>query len=207
MELAEPLPDNFKSEEEHEAIVGTQLPEHLSRFYLISDEARCTLSGVLNGAQMFSCTRQEALEQQIEISGAILDNVKSLVSGFSERDFVRIERTIIEFIVNAAKYGKHTEDEEGSVTVSYGSTGDEYIISIANDGTGYDPRNVPDCTTDFESTHGRGHALANSALERCEAVGDFVMMPHAEDEAEIRTRQVIFRFPLEKQAAEQERVA
>jgi serine/threonine-protein kinase RsbW len=79
---------------------------------------------------------------------------------FGEHDLFAIKLAVEEALVNAIKHGNQM-DPRKKVHVSYRILPDHFEIHITDEGTGFDPRDVPDPTTpeNLERPCGRGLML------------------------------------------------
>lgn len=89
--------------------------------------------------------------------------------GFDEGDMFAIKLALEEAFVNAVKHGNQ-DDATKHVSVSYEVTDDELRVTIADEGTGFDPGGVPDPTDDanLERPCGRGLMLIRAYMDEVE---------------------------------------
>jgi serine/threonine-protein kinase RsbW len=81
-------------------------------------------------------------------------------SSYSEHDIFSIKLALEEALVNAIKHGNQM-DPDKHVTVSYQVTSDRFDIRITDEGSGFNPEDVPDPTApeNLERPCGRGLLL------------------------------------------------
>jgi serine/threonine-protein kinase RsbW len=82
------------------------------------------------------------------------------VNQFSEKEIFGIKLALDEAIVNAIKHGNHF-DRNKKVHISFHVQPTRFDIQIADEGTGFDPQDVPDPTAfeNLERPCGRGLML------------------------------------------------
>jgi serine/threonine-protein kinase RsbW len=97
----------------------------------------------------------------------ILDQLKA--HHWSEHDVFSIHLSLEEAIVNAIKHGNRF-DPQKEVTVKCRVSSEVFWIEISDQGTGFNPANVPDCTDDenMDVPSGRGIMLMRSFMSRVE---------------------------------------
>jgi serine/threonine-protein kinase RsbW len=93
-------------------------------------------------------------------------------SRYGERDMFHIELAIEEALVNAIKHGNQL-DPTKVVRVTYVVTEVAFEIRIEDEGTGFDPREVPDPTLpeNMGQVCGRGIHLIKNFMTSVEYVG------------------------------------
>ena len=81
-------------------------------------------------------------------------------SSYSEHDIFSIKLALEEALVNAIKHGNQM-DPDKRVVVSYQVTSDRFDIRITDEGSGFNPEDVPDPTApeNLERPCGRGLLL------------------------------------------------
>jgi serine/threonine-protein kinase RsbW len=96
----------------------------------------------------------EARRVQEEIEAALK------AQQFSEHDIFSIRLAVEEALVNAIKHGNRC-DRSKKVQISYRVQADHFEVSIADEGQGFDPSDVPDPTAEenLERPCGRGLML------------------------------------------------
>jgi serine/threonine-protein kinase RsbW len=89
--------------------------------------------------------------------------------GWSSRDLFGIRLALEEAIVNAIKHGNRL-DISKEVHVICRSTDEKIWIEVTDQGSGFDPEAVPDCTDDehIEAPNGRGIMLMRNFMSRVE---------------------------------------
>jgi serine/threonine-protein kinase RsbW len=104
--------------------------------------------------------------------------------GWSPSDIFAIHLAVEEAIVNAIVHGNRL-DPAKKVRVSCAVAGDRVCVQITDEGEGFDPAQVPDCTLDerLEVPSGRGVMLMKSFMTRIEynAKGNSVLLEKRHD--------------------------
>lgn len=88
---------------------------------------------------------------------------------WSEHDVYSVRLALDEAIVNAIKHGNR-HDENKQVRIACRLSGRGLWVEIADEGCGFNPDNVPDCTCDenLEVPSGRGLMLMRCFMSRVE---------------------------------------
>jgi serine/threonine-protein kinase RsbW len=89
--------------------------------------------------------------------------------GWSDQEIFGVHLAVEEAVVNAIKHGNRL-DENKQVHVCCRLLPDRLWIEIADEGPGFDPQCVPDCTAaeNLETPNGRGIMLMRSFMSRVE---------------------------------------
>ncbi len=89
--------------------------------------------------------------------------------GWSPRDIFGLRLALEEAVVNAIKHG-NCLDASKKVRVVCRSTPDKIWIEVSDEGSGFDPEAVPDCTDDehLDVPNGRGIMLMRNFMNRVE---------------------------------------
>jgi serine/threonine-protein kinase RsbW len=98
----------------------------------------------------------------------INDLLRELSSaGWSDQEIFGVHLAVEEAVVNAIKHGNQL-DENKQVSVSCRLLRDRLWIEIIDEGIGFDPQCVPDCTADENlcAPNGRGIMLMRSFMSR-----------------------------------------
>ncbi len=97
----------------------------------------------------------------------ILDELQAL--GWEGRDFFGVEMALEESLSNAIRHG-NCMDESKSVLVECKVSPDRFWLRVTDQGTGFKPQSVPDCTADenLDCPGGRGLALIKAYMTRVE---------------------------------------
>lgn len=84
---------------------------------------------------------------------------------FADHDLFAIKLALEEALVNAVKHGNKL-DPSKRVTVQYRCTPERLDVSIEDQGAGFKPCEVPDCTAEenLEVNHGRGILLMRAYM-------------------------------------------
>ena len=85
---------------------------------------------------------------------------------YGERVLFGVRLAVEEAVVNAMKHGNKM-DKAKKVVVTYSMDDKECVISVADEGDGFDPASVPDPTIDenLELAHGRGMVLIRAYMD------------------------------------------
>lgn len=85
--------------------------------------------------------------------------------GFDGADQFAIKLALEEALANAIRHG-NSNDPQKSVTVEYSIDPHQACISVQDEGSGFDPTSVPDCTLDenLEKPNGRGVMLMRTYM-------------------------------------------
>ena len=86
--------------------------------------------------------------------------------GYGERYIFATKLALEEAVVNAIKHGNQLDDTK-KVTISFSIDDDRAAVSVADEGEGFDPKDVPDPTLDENliATSGRGLALIRAYMD------------------------------------------
>jgi serine/threonine-protein kinase RsbW len=89
--------------------------------------------------------------------------------GWDGRDFFGIQMALEESLTNAIRHGNRL-DESKEVRVECKLSGEQFWLRVTDEGSGFQPREVPDCTADenLECPGGRGLALIKAYMTRVE---------------------------------------
>lgn len=86
----------------------------------------------------------------------IVENMQRI--GWSEQDIFGVHMALEEAIINAIKHG-NKRDPEKKVRVEVNSTIEYFFLRVTDEGQGFDPDAVPDCTADENLELGSGRGL------------------------------------------------
>jgi serine/threonine-protein kinase RsbW len=148
---------------------------------LVEELAECFFKHLAGAEQMEDLTLiglqlvpREAKEDRIVIPSEPmqLNRVESLILNrmealnYGERTIFGVRLAIEEAVINAIKHGNRM-DKAKKVTITYSVDRDECVVSVADEGPGFDPSAVPDPTTDenLELPHGRGLVLIRAYMD------------------------------------------
>jgi serine/threonine-protein kinase RsbW len=103
----------------------------------------------------------------VPLAEEILDELKRL--GWDGRDFFGVELALAESLTNAIYHGNRL-DESRKVHVECKVSDERFWIRVCDEGEGFKPQLVPDCTTDenLECPGGRGLALIKAFMSHVE---------------------------------------
>ncbi|MEN6385097.1 MAG: ATP-binding protein [Phycisphaerales bacterium] len=89
--------------------------------------------------------------------------------GYSDDDIFAMHLSMEEAIVNAVKHGNRADCDK-NVTIEYDLTPDKIIITITDEGGGFEPANVDDPRSgeNIYKTSGRGVLLIKSYMDSIE---------------------------------------
>ncbi|HEX5472009.1 MAG TPA: ATP-binding protein [Lacipirellulaceae bacterium] len=89
--------------------------------------------------------------------------------GWSGRDYFGVQMALEESLSNAIRHGNRL-DESKRVLVECKLSAEQFWLRVADEGPGFKPHSVPDCTADenLECTGGRGLALIQAYMTRVE---------------------------------------
>jgi serine/threonine-protein kinase RsbW len=89
--------------------------------------------------------------------------------GWNGRDYFGIEMALEESLSNAIRHGNKF-DESKQVDVECKVSPDRFWLKVADEGPGFQPQDVPDCTADenLDCPGGRGLALIKAYMTRVE---------------------------------------
>jgi serine/threonine-protein kinase RsbW len=87
--------------------------------------------------------------------------------GYPEQSLFAIKLSLEEALVNAVKHGNRC-DPAKRITIRYDINPDRAIITVVDQGTGFSPAAVPDCTADenLNRPSGRGIMLMRSYMDQ-----------------------------------------
>ena len=111
------------------------------------------------------------------VENRIVEQLKAL--NYGERALFGVRLAVEEAVINAIKHGNKM-DKTKTVTITYSISDKECVISVADEGDGFNPQGVPDPTADenLELPHGRGLVLMRAYMDEVEynEKGDCVTM-------------------------------
>ncbi len=86
--------------------------------------------------------------------------------GYGERAIFACKLALEEAVINAIKHGNELDDTK-KVTIGFSVDDDRTILSVGDEGPGFDPQHVPDPTLDENliATSGRGIALIRAYMD------------------------------------------
>jgi len=86
--------------------------------------------------------------------------------GFSKEDVFAVHLALQEAFINAVRHGNGM-DSGKAVRVEYSVDGERFVVSVADEGAGFDPESVPDprCGENLYKPNGRGLLLMRSYMD------------------------------------------
>ncbi len=102
--------------------------------------------------------------QGVEVIRAILEHLRR--EAWGEQELFAVHMSLEEAVMNAIKHGNR-HDEQKAVRVSAKCNAEYLYVRIADQGSGFDPRLVPDCTAEenLERECGRGLMLMRCYMD------------------------------------------
>lgn len=99
-----------------------------------------------------------------QIEEEILREAEAL--GYSQECSFAIRLALEEAVVNAHKHGNRS-DPKKSITISYDITPERLIVRVRDEGAGFNPEKLPDCTAPdrISLPNGRGIMLMHAYLD------------------------------------------
>jgi serine/threonine-protein kinase RsbW len=131
-------------------------------------------------------TIEHTIQSELAAGHRVLEELLSRLEGesWSSRDMFGLRLALEEAVVNAIKHGNRL-DKTKQVHVLCKSTKDGVWIKIADQGPGFDPEAVPDCTDPdrLDVPSGRGIMLMRNYMSRVEYndVGNVVVLEKRRD--------------------------
>jgi serine/threonine-protein kinase RsbW len=113
------------------------------------------------------------IREKREVPAVREEIVGCLVSlGYSQRDLFAVRLATEEVLLNAIEHGNKS-DKTKKVAVAYAIDGEKAEITVADEGPGFDPSSVADCTSpdNLCKTRGRGIALMRGFMDVVEFPG------------------------------------
>ncbi len=131
-------------------------------------------------------TLDRTIPSELKAGHQILEELLARLMGedWSSRDIFGIRLALEEAVVNAIKHGNRL-DANKQVHVVCKSTPEKIWIEISDQGSGFDPKGVPDCTDaeHIDVPNGRGIMLMRNFMSRVEynRCGNVVTMEKLRD--------------------------
>jgi len=145
---------------------------------------------LLEKAQRKTITIPSLPREMTHAENAILPVLEN--EGYGERAIFAVKLALEEAVINAIKHGNELDDTK-RVIISFAIDQDRAVISVADEGEGFDPSEVPD-PTDPErllATSGRGLALIRAYMDEVrfnDKGNEITMIKHAPWAAAKRSR-------------------
>ncbi len=143
-----------------------ELVDHLGK--LVSEpEDDVAMMGVellLEKAQRKTINIPSLPRELAHAENAILPVLENM--GYGERAIFGVKLALEEAAINAIKHGNELDDTK-KVTIGFAIDENKAVISVADEGEGFDPKDVPDPTADefLMATSGRGIALIRAYMD------------------------------------------
>ena len=116
-------------------------------------------------------TIERTIPSELDAGHRVLEELLSQlrIENWSARDIFGIRLALEEAVVNAIKHGNRL-DASKQVYVLCQSTPEKICIKITDQGPGFDPEAVPDCTDSehIDAPNGRGIMLMRNFMNRVE---------------------------------------
>jgi serine/threonine-protein kinase RsbW len=131
-------------------------------------------------------TIEHTIQSELDAGHRVLEELLTRLEGeaWSSRDMFGLRLALEEAVVNAIKHGNRL-DKTKQVHVLCKSTREGVWIKVADQGPGFDPEAVPDCTDPdhIDAPNGRGIMLMRNYMSRVEYndVGNVVVMEKRRD--------------------------
>lgn len=112
-----------------------------------------------------SVTVNNTISAVAEVCCRILDLAKN--NGFTREDIFAIHLAIEEAFINAVKHGNNA-DASRHVTIDYAIAPDRLEVSVSDEGSGFDYKNLPDPRhkQNLQKPSGRGVLLMRSYMDK-----------------------------------------
>jgi serine/threonine-protein kinase RsbW len=143
-----------------------ELVDHLGK--LVSEpEDDVAMMGVellLQKAQRKTINIPSLPRELAHAENAILPVLENM--GYGERAIFAVKLALEEAAINAIKHGNELDDTK-KVTIGFAIDENNAVISVLDEGEGFDPKDVPDPTSDefLMATSGRGLALIHAYMD------------------------------------------
>lgn len=89
--------------------------------------------------------------------------------GWADRDLFAVEMALVESLINAMRHGNRL-DAKKKVVVECKASPERFWMKVQDEGPGFTPEKVPDCTSEenLERCSGRGLALIKAYMSNVE---------------------------------------
>lgn len=117
--------------------------------------------------------RRLFITEKREVPAVREEIVGCLVSlGYSQRDVFAVRLAVEEVLLNAIEHGNKS-DKSKKVSVAYSLDREKAEVTVTDEGPGFDPSSVADCTSpdNLCKTRGRGIALMRGFMDIVEFPG------------------------------------
>ena len=122
------------------------------------------------------------VQEGVDVIKTLIEHLES--SGWSAKQVFGVHMSMEEAVMNAIKHGNE-RDESKQVHVIMKTSEQTLYVKVTDQGEGFQPDHVPDCTTDenLEKTSGRGLMLMKNYMDSViyNAKGNSVEMTKSKD--------------------------
>jgi serine/threonine-protein kinase RsbW len=125
------------------------------------------MNTMANGANRIEVT-METLLDSVALAEGITERV-ARAAGFNDDDCMKIGMSVREGVINAFRYGNE-EQRNKKIQLNFEVTEDKFVVHIADQGRGFDLREVPDplAEENLLKTSGRGIFLMRTFMDEFE---------------------------------------
>ena len=125
------------------------------------------INSMANSANRIEVT-METLLDSVQLAEGITERV-ARAAGFTDDDCLKIGMSVREGVINAFRYGNE-EQRHKKIQLQFEFTDDKFVVHIADQGRGFDLRQVPDPLADENllKTSGRGIFLMRTFMDEFE---------------------------------------
>jgi serine/threonine-protein kinase RsbW len=144
--------------------VGEDFSRHLAGAEQVEDLTLVGLEVVPREAKEERVVIPSEPMQLARVESLILSRLEAL--NYGERALFAVRLALEEAVINAIKHGNRM-DKAKHVTVTFSVDRDECVVTVEDEGSGFDPGAVPDPTADenLELPHGRGLVLMRAYMD------------------------------------------
>lgn len=139
-----------------------------------ADYLRGNINSISNDKMISFKTELKHVRNYLAIEKKRFDDRLNIVYDIKELDFMVPSLILQPLVENAVKHGVCRKDEGGTVTISAKKKGDEYIITVADDGAGFDVnslKNIDGTHVGFRNVKNRIETLGHGKIEVQSEIG------------------------------------